>query len=880
MLAMRSLALIVLACALASGFRVRRPSSRTEKAGRKAPPVGTADPAQAPASTPAVEYQLAAESSSLTGTLSQRLEGGTEVQFFNWFTNLLTNLLGRIGERFHGILDALLDLNVVSDIVDYVIDSTCDSGNDCPVTMAECVSPYSKSGRRPISQCSDITSREGTGLICAPFNRNVYGYKPCGLISSDRDIERACNRRCPSSLRWSDFIRLPEICGLYKDTLCPVLQSEDSAAWRDAAKELAKEALHPDAWIPVNRATGNRTFNGWMALVVKTAAGAGLALPGTKDPSIYRGMFPEQYRYKDCLAANNNMHEACKHHVEYDENPALKREAAYQLAVITRGYNYQNSCRGEEFNMAKFGAVGLGIEQSDMSNWCKQSDKRPNFVHVECSGIAGNVPPSRPKEPVGNLEQSSCEGVNWGEMAKVYDADLGVCVGKDAYSPVKVWKHHGLLSDTKVGLYMTEEGPNKVKLTLNVRGSELPDLSTLPEALTSEAFEDSALWRQLPATIKDWLFTDFNVFPRDDSICGNADVRVHNGFQNAYKTFKAYTRTQNPAGQSYLDEVAEVISAKMAAGKEVEFYISGHSLGAAMAALMAYDVYCHRSDSAHGNINSVLSFSKDRAANKATGPLLMTFGEAPVWYGKRSAAAFAAAVPASVHMRINTCGQETNVTGADTFYGGDIVGLAMDFSTDDDQGFRKRADGADFQCAWVSKTFFARASSTGLDSASMIENSTVIAPAAVDHATSSSCAGLLTVGGVSVFDSAIFCHFCDRYMEGLVNDRGVENNFAARNLSGVARRSMFHEYNRPKAETRATCQDLGTYSYDGESYVDVPQVLAEYELRNVVTDLLNIPVGEIYDRLAARTGMTQRISGEIQAKGEGLKAIAEGLFGV
>merc|ERR1712050_131491 len=119
-------------------------------------------------------------------------------------------------------------------------------------------------------------------------------------------------------------------------------------------------------------------------------------------------------------------------------------------------------------------------------------------------------------------------------------------------------------------------------------------------------------------------------------------------------------RTQNPAGQSYLDEVAEVISAKMAAGKEAELYISGHSLGGGLAALMAYDVYCHRSDSSHANINSVLSFSKDRASNKATGPFLMTFGEAPVWYGKRSAAAFAALVPANVHMRTNTCVQETN----------------------------------------------------------------------------------------------------------------------------------------------------------------------------------------------------------------------------
>merc|ERR1719343_560936 len=203
----------------------------------------------------------------------------------------------------------------------------------------------------------------------------------------------------------------------------------------------------------------------------------------------------------------------------------------------------------------------------------------------------------------------------------------------------------------------------------------------------------------------------------------------------------------------------------------------------------------------------------------------------------------------------------------------------MDFSDDDDQGYRRRPDTADFQCAWVSKTFFARASSTGLDEFSMTEPGTVISPSTVDHFTSSSCAGAVVIGGVSALDSAIFCHFGDRYMEGMVNDRGVENSVALAN-SSVPRKSLFHRYNRPKAETRATCQNLGTYNYDGESYADVPRVLAEYELRNVVTDLLNIPIGEIYDRLAARTGAYRRVLAAIQAKGDALRAIAESLFQV
>jgi len=410
---------------------------------------------------------------------------------------------------------------------------------------------------------------------------------------------------------------------------------------------------------------------------------------------------------------------------------------------------------------------------------------------------------------------------------------------------------------------------------LNNRGSELPDFSALPASLASEDFEASALLRQLPEAIKDWLFTDFLIYPSDDSICGDGNVKLHTGFQNAYQTFKNYTRTQNPAGQSYLDEVAAIITAKMAAGKEVELYISGHSLGGGLAVVMAYDIYCHQSDSSHASINSVLTFSKNSAGNKATGPFLVTFGEAPVWYGKKSAAGFAAAVPANVHMRINTCGQETTESG--TFYSGDLVGLAMDFSDDDDQGYRRRPDTADFQCAWVSKTFFARASSTGLDDASMTEPGTVISPSTVDHFTSSSCAGALVVGGVSALDSAIFCHFGDRYMEGMVNDRGVENSVALSNTS-VPRKSLFHSYNRPKAETRATCQDLGTYSYDGETYADVPQVLAEYELRNVVSDILNVPLKEIFDRLAARTGSMQSVLGDVQARYDFLTSVAEGLF--
>jgi len=159
----------------------------------------------------------------------------------------------------------------------------------------------------------------------------------------------------------------------------------------------------------------------------------------------------------------------------------------------------------------------------------------------------------------------------------------------------------------------------------------------------------------------------------------------------------------------------------------------------------------------------------------------------------------------------------------------------------------------------------------------MTEPGTVISPTTVDQFTSSSCAGALVVGGVSVLDSAIFCHFGDRYMEGMVNDRGVENSVARAN-SSVPRKSLFHGYNRPKAETRATCQDLGTYSYDGESYADVPQVLAEYDLRNVVSDILNIPLKEIFDRLAARTGAMQSVLGDVQAKYDFLNTVAEDLF--
>merc|ERR1719491_96743 len=161
----------------------------------------------------------------------------------------------------------------------------------------------------------------------------------------------------------------------------------------------------------------------------------------------------------------------------------------------------------------------------------------------------------------------------------------------------------------------------------------------------------------------------------------------------------------------------------------------------------------------------------------------------------------------------------------------------------------------------------------------MTEPGTVVSPTAVDQFTSSSCAGALVVGGVSALDSAIFCHFGDRYMEGLVNDRGVENGVARANSSGP-RKSLFHGYNRPKADTRATCQDLGTYSYDGESYADVPKVLAEHALRNVVSDILNIPLGEIFDRLAARTAAVQSVLGDVQAKYDVLNTIAEDLFSI
>ena len=156
-------------------------------------------------------------------------------------------------------------------------------------------------------------------------------------------------------------------------------------------------------------------------------------------------------------------------------------------------------------------------------------------------------------------------------------------------------------------------------------------------AMDSHTLNPSTTGVRIPVRqmLGDWFGSDANVVPTDDIVCGAEGVKIHNGFQNAWMLQRA----------DVIARLRQVVQEKRATGKPLKVFVTGHSLGAALAASATYDIWCHGGEAGGELIGEPLFGT-------------ITYGQPILFYGQSSIAAYKSTVPNTRRMRISTCARE------------------------------------------------------------------------------------------------------------------------------------------------------------------------------------------------------------------------------
>ena len=105
--------------------------------------------------------------------------------------------------------------------------------------------------------------------------------------------------------------------------------------------------------------------------------------------------------------------------------------------------------------------------------------------------------------------------------------------------------------------------------------------------LTEAIRAAQAIATSMPEVIADWVGTDMNVAPQEDLICREPNVLLHNAVQRAYMSVRG----------NILEGLRTKLTTLLAAGytpSTIKIFVTGHSLGAALATMATYDLWCNK----------------------------------------------------------------------------------------------------------------------------------------------------------------------------------------------------------------------------------------------------------------------------------------------
>lgn len=211
--------------------------------------------------------------------------------------------------------------------------------------------------------------------------------------------------------------------------------------------------------------------------------------------------------------------------------------------------------------------------------------------------------------------------------------------GKERYGGVTIDYKLKLTQNTQVAIYEWKRAHENV-VTVSFRGSETPHLQPVLDGGLIKFFDPAFLAKfisSLQEVVADWFGTDMNVAPMGDFICGNPKVQLHHSIQQAYFLVRG----------NLIEKLRKKIRALTADNNNpIKIMVTGHSLGAALANLATYDLWCNKED--HLKVDGV--------QHELFGTI--TFGQFITLWRRESSNEFMKVVPKEKRMRVASCSKD------------------------------------------------------------------------------------------------------------------------------------------------------------------------------------------------------------------------------
>jgi hypothetical protein len=226
----------------------------------------------------------------------------------------------------------------------------------------------------------------------------------------------------------------------------------------------------------------------------------------------------------------------------------------------------------------------------------------------------------------------------------------------DVFHETKFWSEQetNILGNAKWSGHDSQSSTYEIELddeylmVYVIRGSESPAFANAKEWKTGDMTVESDNWKSIA---QDWFGSDFEVSPDADTICDKPDVKIHAGFQKAYKG-------HGDTAKNFIHD--RLLEIKANTTKTVKLFVTGHSLGAAQGALAAYDFHCH-------------NYFHDSITNDNV--YVIVQGQPVLFHGDVSLQTYQSTVPAT--HRIRQLAVSSTTQHGNTFVTGDMVGMSF-----------------------------------------------------------------------------------------------------------------------------------------------------------------------------------------------------------